>query len=191
MQLDLKSYIEAVKRTANETDSPSSDLQNCIISLWGELGEVANLVKKQHFHGHDIDVETYVSELGDCLWYTAWITDLCWKQIEAAGRGGFMLGTVVESWEQAKIREPREVSLPRLYTCLQECFRTALRLRYDSLFTRPTLGCITELWSQLSALSGQLGVRGHLSDIAAENIIKLKKRYPSGFTVEASVNRSM
>lgn len=37
----------------------------------GEAGEFANLVKKRLFHGHRIDQDKFVDELGDVLWYLA------------------------------------------------------------------------------------------------------------------------
>ncbi len=41
------------------------------IGVAGEAGEVAELAKKQIFHRHGIDVESWKKELGDVLWYIA------------------------------------------------------------------------------------------------------------------------
>lgn len=41
------------------------------IGLAGEAGEVAELAKKQIFHQHGLDVEKWIKELGDVLWYVA------------------------------------------------------------------------------------------------------------------------
>jgi NTP pyrophosphatase (non-canonical NTP hydrolase) len=37
----------------------------------GEAGELANIVKKVLWHGHDFDTDKMVDELGDILWYLA------------------------------------------------------------------------------------------------------------------------
>ena len=44
-------------------------VQTC--GLCGEAGEVANLVKKEAWHGKPMDLEKLTSELGDVLWYVA------------------------------------------------------------------------------------------------------------------------
>jgi len=41
------------------------------IGVAGEAGEVAELAKKQIFHRHGINVESWKKELGDVLWYVA------------------------------------------------------------------------------------------------------------------------
>lgn len=41
------------------------------LGLAGEAGEVADLLKKSLFHGHQVDPATLRKELGDVLWYIA------------------------------------------------------------------------------------------------------------------------
>lgn len=45
------------------------------IGLTGEAGEVADCIKKYMFHGHDLNREDILKELGDVLWYVALICD--------------------------------------------------------------------------------------------------------------------
>lgn len=59
-------------------DDPDFTLDNTeIMLLWnaigvaGEAGEVAELAKKQIFHRHGINKESWKKELGDVLWYVA------------------------------------------------------------------------------------------------------------------------
>jgi len=104
---DFDVYQRLTRRTAGDLDV-SSQLVNCALGLTGEAGEVADYLKKHLFQGHEWDVDTVVSELGDILWYIAQMADaIGWR----------------------------------------------------------------------------------LSDIAARNVEKLRKRYPDGFSVERSVNR--
>jgi NTP pyrophosphatase (non-canonical NTP hydrolase) len=41
------------------------------LGVAGEAGEVADLLKKHLFHGHSLDRDKLVKELGDVLWYVA------------------------------------------------------------------------------------------------------------------------
>ena len=47
------------------------ELLNGALGLTGEAGEVADLIKKFTFHGHDLDRDELVKELGDVCWYVA------------------------------------------------------------------------------------------------------------------------
>lgn len=46
------------------------------IGMCGEAGEVSELVKKYEYHGHAVDTEHLARELGDVLWYVAYMADL-------------------------------------------------------------------------------------------------------------------
>lgn len=47
------------------------DLLNGALGLPGEAGEVADMVKKYIFHGHELDLDELIKELGDVCWYLA------------------------------------------------------------------------------------------------------------------------
>ena len=57
--------VQTDKLTANEL------LLNSALGLCGESGEVADLVKKHRFQGHDLDFDHIAKELGDIAWYLA------------------------------------------------------------------------------------------------------------------------
>lgn len=84
------------------------NLANYGMGISGEAGEVTDLLKKSLFHGHKLDREAVIKELGDVMHYLAGIA--------------YMLDVPLE-------------------------------------------------------------------DVATANIEKLRKRYPDGFSMEASVNR--
>jgi NTP pyrophosphatase (non-canonical NTP hydrolase) len=60
---------------ASRTSAPhwrhADRLANAAIGLCGESGEVAELVKKQLFHGKAHDSARLAEEVGDVLWYVA------------------------------------------------------------------------------------------------------------------------
>lgn len=41
------------------------------LGITGEAGEVADMIKKHVFHGHDLDTDALVKEIGDVCWYVA------------------------------------------------------------------------------------------------------------------------
>ena len=70
--MTINEYQNAALRTA-QTDKLTANelLLNSALGLCGESGEVADLVKKHRFQGHDLDVEHIAKELGDVAWYLA------------------------------------------------------------------------------------------------------------------------
>ncbi|QQE11653.1 nucleoside triphosphate pyrophosphohydrolase family protein [Planctomycetota bacterium] len=70
----LNDYQSATATTANEalsTPHNKDGLINCALGLTGEAGEFADAIKKHIFHGHPLDHDHAVKELGDILYYTA------------------------------------------------------------------------------------------------------------------------
>lgn len=70
--MTINEFQNHALRTA-QTDkfSPDDLLMNGALGLCGESGEVADLVKKNWFQGHDIDLGHLAKELGDVAWYLA------------------------------------------------------------------------------------------------------------------------
>ncbi|MBU8576393.1 nucleoside triphosphate pyrophosphohydrolase family protein [Bacillus pumilus] len=54
----------------------TSSLTNYALGLSGEAGEVVDLIKKHVFHGHSLDKDKIVKELGDVMHYVAGIATL-------------------------------------------------------------------------------------------------------------------
>lgn len=68
--MEMDKYQKAAMRTASGLNHHEL-LMNAALGICGEGGEVADLVKKAAFQGHDLDREHVAKELGDCLWYIA------------------------------------------------------------------------------------------------------------------------
>lgn len=68
-QFDI--YQEQARKTANTEGEAKDRLANWALGLAGEAGEVADIVKKHVYHGHELDLEELKDELGDVLWYLA------------------------------------------------------------------------------------------------------------------------
>jgi NTP pyrophosphatase (non-canonical NTP hydrolase) len=46
------------------------------LGITGESGEIADLVKKYLFHGHQLEYTELAKEIGDALWYLAYLANL-------------------------------------------------------------------------------------------------------------------
>jgi len=62
--MNFNEYQQLARRTSNKQSRSMAAL-----GLTGEAGEVADMVKKELFHGHQYPQDAYVDELGDVLWY--------------------------------------------------------------------------------------------------------------------------
>ena len=70
--MTINEYQTAALRTAQTEQLTANELLlNSALGLCGESGEVADIVKKFRFQGHDIDIEHIAKELGDVAWYLA------------------------------------------------------------------------------------------------------------------------
>lgn len=68
--MKVNEYQQAALRTASSM-KPEDLILNGALGLCGESGEVADVVKKHKFQGHDLDKQKIIKELGDVCWYIA------------------------------------------------------------------------------------------------------------------------
>lgn len=66
--MTINEYQKEALRTVNQY---AGLIENAALGLCGESGEVADLVKKALFQGHELDKEHLAKELGDVAWYLA------------------------------------------------------------------------------------------------------------------------
>ena len=64
--LTIAQYQQAAARTAT---GKCRDLANAGLGLTGEAGEVADIIKKHLYQGHNLPLDKIVEELGDLMWY--------------------------------------------------------------------------------------------------------------------------
>lgn len=73
--MNWKQYQEQAMRTRGAAEAQGDRLVMGALGLSGEAGEVTDQVKKIVFHGHEIDRDAMTKELGDVLWYVAYLLD--------------------------------------------------------------------------------------------------------------------
>lgn len=69
--MEVNDYQALAMTTLNPALSKKEVLINSVMGLCGESGEAIDIVKKWMAHGHDLDKEHLVKELGDIAWYLA------------------------------------------------------------------------------------------------------------------------
>ena len=70
--MEINEYQNEAMRTASGMNYENhSMLINAALGLCGESGEVADIVKKATFQGHELDINHIAKELGDVAWYLA------------------------------------------------------------------------------------------------------------------------
>lgn len=67
---EFNDYQQKALRTANKL-TKTQMIFNGVLGLNGEAGEIADLLKKHLFQGHELDEKKMAMELGDVLWYIA------------------------------------------------------------------------------------------------------------------------
>ena len=68
--MTINEYQRLAQRTAN-TRTKSEKIENGILGLCGETGEIADVYKKYLYQGHEFDRGHMAEELGDVCWYVA------------------------------------------------------------------------------------------------------------------------
>ena len=103
--MTINEYQSSAMRTANGMDYEHYGmLVNGALGLSGESGEVADIVKKVLFQGHELDIDHVAKELGDVAWYLA----------VASAAIGYDLETVMRmNIEKLKKRYPEGFSTER------------------------------------------------------------------------------
>lgn len=69
--MTLDEYQQQAGRTDPYPPGSRDAMLNGALGLAGEAGEVVEAVKKHIFHGHALDRQALMRELGDVLWYVA------------------------------------------------------------------------------------------------------------------------
>lgn len=81
--MTINEYQKEALRTASGMNYENHGLlENAALGLCGESGEVADLVKKALFQGHELDREHLAKELGDVAWYLAVAADAIGYSLE-------------------------------------------------------------------------------------------------------------
>ncbi|EAD0751283.1 TPA: nucleoside triphosphate pyrophosphohydrolase family protein [Listeria monocytogenes] len=71
-EMTLNEYQRKSMRTnIAHGEGDTMGLLNYALGTAGEAGEVADIIKKHAFHGHELNRQDLISELGDVMWYVS------------------------------------------------------------------------------------------------------------------------
>ncbi len=178
-------------------------IETCSLGLIGEVGELADHIKKVIGHGHPIDHALCQKELGDISWYIAEAysmfgleapdddideayTTFKTELLKADGRYQEDHGRPIDNMRQvASLLRKMSASVGAIGGMIEGTFYGGAIFRYIPP---------SELRTMLDMLSGMtttvtLRLGFTFREIYELNIEKLKKRYPEGFKSEDSINR--
>jgi NTP pyrophosphatase (non-canonical NTP hydrolase) len=77
--MEINEYQKLAMRTANDN---CRTIANAGLGIAGEAGEAADIIKKYLFHGHELDKDELIKELGDVCWYVALTAELIGVDLE-------------------------------------------------------------------------------------------------------------
>lgn len=183
-RIGMVEYQALAQRTSPEDGHDRVD--NALLGLLGETGEIADLYKKQLYQSAPntpVPTQRYKEEVGDVLWYIAEL---------ASGRRVLMQdlldGDFADYDESAwkNVICGNRDDMRKIIICM--CGRANEACIYISDCDFSRAGChLRRLVSAAASLAAICGFT--LQDAAAANIEKLKKRYPNGFDAEISAAR--
>lgn len=178
-------YQKSVSRTAQSTLTPEETLKNVTISLFGEVGELANIMKKKLYHKHTVTDEQILDELGDILFYIVWLSS------ELKITTSLFENETGDIWS----RRFSKIDLPHNFFYeiskeVSEILRQTATIEIASCSIYELYKNISRLIKALVNLLQVQGVQGSLAEAASQNKAKLEKRYPSGYSHVASEQRT-
>lgn len=176
----LKQYEREVERLLG---SHENEISVYALGLAGEAGELIDLLKKHWGHKHELDVEKLKKEAGDVFWYIAALAHQFEISLDSVSPR--LLGP----------RPPRQGPIQSYALRLANCVGNTARV-LDAYWTshfpphdiqRPLRQRLQQVFIVLERITEHYGLS--LSEVLTANVEKLRKRYPDGFSTEASVNR--
>jgi NTP pyrophosphatase (non-canonical NTP hydrolase) len=199
MGLSPAEYLNGVLRTAKSDLSVEKQVDNCIVSIQGEWGEITNYVKKTLYHGKELDPNILADELGDVLFYVFWLNyainnDFTGESFKntfssafenCGGHFRYDLMACEHAYQVLQaisILNARAISAIKNYQLgrnINSVFKEQIE---TSCFGLLRALCLFSLHCDFSCTWGY---------IAQKNVEKLAKRYPTGFSIAASENRTV
>jgi NTP pyrophosphatase (non-canonical NTP hydrolase) len=173
--MDFVTYQQIAVSTSAFAGQQTAERQIvAALGLVGEIGELADLLKKTLGHGHDFDPATIQDEMGDVLWYVA----------EMCSAFGVMLTYSLPRFA-APALDLHWLSVWML-TLAGSAGRIADKIGDQVADPRRKVGpgwIAGQMTDVLDALRNAADCAGlSLADIAAANVAKLAARYPDGFS---------
>jgi NTP pyrophosphatase (non-canonical NTP hydrolase) len=83
--MNISEYNELALRTAKDLPREKA-LLHVIAGLAGEIGELADAIKKAEIYNKKLDVDNIAEEISDCLWFVAYAAHVFGFSLETIAR---------------------------------------------------------------------------------------------------------
>jgi len=105
--MNFSDFQERSRRTLNMKLGANDAIANYAMGLAGEAGETADYLKKILFHGHEMNIEKVVEEVGDVLFYCAALGTVMGFDLGEAAEANIrkLMKRYPEGFSQEKSRE--------------------------------------------------------------------------------------
>ena len=180
-EVNFERFKEFVRESKVGTLNPDKNIQQAILGLIGEWGEVADIFKKNIFQGHEIDRNHIIEELGDCCWYGMLL-------IEES-----KLDTHIIFYQKWRVNSSSYHSMSDIIGLISNGSRCIgelceiLDYYINNVLSLASLDCIRSIFWCIESVANLYGCT--LFDIFANNVKKISIRYPDGFNINNSINR--
>lgn len=189
----MSEYVHAAMRTAPMLLPEFESLGVFAMGLSGETGEVVDLLKKVVGHGHDLDKDKLIKELGDVMWYLAVLGH---RFQSSAEQITYPLDHLYEYSKKYEFEGSGNVKTIRLSLRL-DAYAGRVSNAVDHLIAGfvdpnekiPVKSLIGICWRYVALIAHRYEIS--LSEVATRNYQKLLARYPNGFNSEDSKNRAV
>ena len=180
-EVNFERFKEFVGESKVGTLNPDKNIQQAILGLIGEWGEVADILKKHIFQGHKLDKDHLIEELGDCSWYGMLLID------------ELKLDTHVIFYDNWRVNSSSYQNMSDIVGLISYGSRCIGKLcgllcyysNHESGFV--SLDCIRSIFWCIESVANLHGCT--LFDIFTNNVKKISTRYPDGFSVRNSINK--
>lgn len=180
-EVNFERLKEFVGESKVGTLNPDKNIQQAILGLIGEWGEVADILKKHIFQGHKLDKDHLIEELGDCCWYGMLLID------------ELKLDTHLIFYDNWRVNSSSYQNMSDIIglisngsKCIGElCGLLDYYTNHASSLA--SLDCIRSIFWCIESVGNLHGCT--LFDIFTNNVKKISTRYPDGFSVQNSINR--
>jgi len=185
-ELTIARYQYDALRTAKRDQPLETRMAYGALAFAGEVGEYCELVKKLLWHGHELDRDAIVKELGDICWYLAFNADchgadLGYVYSRAIVGSSLDAGTPIIAGAPGS--DERYTNGGLALASLAGVYAIGYRT-FSTVQATATLGVALLMVEQIANHWGYA-----LTYVLDANIEKLRKRYPEGFSTEASLAR--
>jgi NTP pyrophosphatase (non-canonical NTP hydrolase) len=184
MKIEL--YQESAKRTLPDLGSKKNNMIHMDLGIVTEIGEVFDILKKNHAYNKEIDLTHMGEELADISWYvvgkcTIANTKLTQEQLEAATLAYF--SDEVTNYENLQNNEEERIGFIR--SLLTYMLSVIVSDSEKTIIFRSPIVMIAGLRFIAKLMGIDYGT--HLD----KNIQKLKIRYPDKFDTERALKRDL